>query len=150
RPLGMTSVTNTDEAPLGPADPVRYLRYATGPPRPAPKEGKGWLFAAGELAMTAADLAKWDVSLIDRTVLKPESYRALETEIMLDSGAGSKYGLGVGVSIADGRRLISHGGEVSGFSAQNRVFPDERAAIVVFVNLDATDAASQIAKKIAP
>src|SRR4029453_16257913 len=45
-------------------------------------------------------------------------------------------------------RLISHGGEVSGFSAQNRVFPDQHAAIVVLVNLDATDAASQIAKKI--
>ncbi len=149
RPLGMTSVTNTDEVPLGAADPVRYLRYATGPPRPAPKEGKGWLFAAGELAMTAADLAKWDVSLIDRTILKPESYRSLETEVMLESGAGTSYGLGVRVAIADGRRLIAHGGEVSGFSAQNRVFPDERAAVVVLVNLDSTDAAAQIANAIA-
>ena len=35
------------------------------------------MFAAGELAMTARDLAAWDISLIDQTVLSPASYRAL-------------------------------------------------------------------------
>ena len=41
------------------------------------------MFAAGELAMTALDLAMWDISMIEQTVLKPESYRALETETLL-------------------------------------------------------------------
>jgi len=63
-PLQMTSVVNTDLAPLGPDQPLRYLRYALGPLREAPKEGRGWMFAAGELAMTAQDLAKWDISMI--------------------------------------------------------------------------------------
>lgn len=149
RPLGMTSVANIDEAALGPADPARYRRYAQGPPRPAPKEGRGWIFAAGELAMTASDLARWDVSVIDRTVLKPASYDALETEVLLAKGVGAGYGLGVSVGISDGRRLIQHGGEVSGFTAQNKVYPDERAAVVVLTNLDATNASSQAATKIA-
>jgi D-alanyl-D-alanine carboxypeptidase len=148
-PLGMKSVTNIDEAALGPADPARYRRYAQGPPRPAPKEGRGWIFAAGELAMTAADLARWDVSLIDRTVLKPASYDAMETEVLLASGVGAGYGLGVGVGLSDGRRLIQHGGEVSGFTAQNKVYPDERAAVVVLTNLDATGASGRAATKIA-
>ena len=39
------------------------------------------MFAAGELAMTAEDLAKWDISIIDQTVLKPASYREMETEM---------------------------------------------------------------------
>ena len=43
-------------------DPIGYMRYALGPPRVAPKEGKGWLFAAGELAMTAEDLARWNIA----------------------------------------------------------------------------------------
>src|SRR5579864_5293785 len=77
RPLKMLSVTNIDEAPLGGEDPSRYLRYALGPPRPAPKEGKGWLSTAGELAMTARDLALWDISMIDQTVLKPASYHTM-------------------------------------------------------------------------
>jgi hypothetical protein len=40
---------------LGDTDPTGYLRHALGPPRPAPKEGGGWLLAAGELAMSAED-----------------------------------------------------------------------------------------------
>ena len=47
---------------MGTGDPLGYFRYALGPLRPAPEEGAGWMFAAGELAMTPADLAKWDIS----------------------------------------------------------------------------------------
>ena len=149
RPLRMLSVANVDEAPLGSEDPSRYLRYAAGPPRPAPKEGKGWLSAAGELAMTARDLAAWDVSMITQSILQPASYRAMQTDMLLKNGAATGYGLGVNVSMQGGRRLISHGGEVSGFTATNLVYPDDRAAIVVFTNLDATAASSLIANRIA-
>lgn len=148
--LGMRSVSNTDEAPLGPGDAMRYLRYALAPPRPAPKEGRGWMFAAGELAMTASDLARWDVSMMDRTVLSPASYRQLETEVLLANGAPTGYGLGVNVALPGGRRRISHTGEVSGFTAANEVYPDDRVAVAVLVNLDATGAASQMASRIAP
>jgi CubicO group peptidase (beta-lactamase class C family) len=147
-PLQMTSVANIDLAPLGGEDPARYLRYALGPPRPAPKEGRGWLFAAGELAMTASDLAKWDISMIDQTLLKPASYRQMQTDTPLATGVGTRYGLGVGLSIVDGRRLVTHGGEVSGFTARNDVYPDDRAAVVVLTNLDATSASEQIASRI--
>jgi D-alanyl-D-alanine carboxypeptidase len=148
-PLQMTSIFNTDLAPLTDQDPQRYLRYGLGPLRPAPKEGKGWMFAAGELAMTPGDLAKWDVSMIDQTVLRPESYREMEKEVQLANGVGSKYGLGVSLSLVDGRRLISHGGEVSGFTAENDIYPDDRAAVAVLTNIDAASAASQIATKVA-
>lgn len=147
-PLGMKSVTNTDEAKLPPTDPTGYMRYALGPLHPAPKEGAGWMFAAGELAMTAEDLAKWDVSVIDRKILKPESYRAMETDVLLTSGVGTSYGLGVSVGQRNGHRYVSHDGEVSGFVAANAVFPDDRAAVVVLTNQDAIGAASQIAERI--
>lgn len=148
-PLGMTTVYNTDQAALGPGEPTRYHRYSLAPVRLAPKEGRGWMYAAGGLAMTAADLAKWDIAMIERKLLRPESWAEMQRETLLTSGAGTNYGLGVGVATVDGRRVISHGGEVSGFTARNEVYPDERAAIVVFTNLDATDASSQIASKIA-
>lgn len=147
-PLNMTSVMDTDAAPLGDTDPTRYLRYALGPPRIAPKEGKGWLFAAGELAMTPHDLALWDISMIGQSVLQPASYRAMESEVQLANGVGTRYGLGVSVSLADGRRLISHGGEVSGFTTRNDVYVDDRAAVAVMANLDATSATEQIAARI--
>jgi D-alanyl-D-alanine carboxypeptidase len=56
-PLKTKSVADTDKVKLGDTDPTGYMRYALGPARPAPKEGSGWLFAAGELAMPAEDLA---------------------------------------------------------------------------------------------
>jgi D-alanyl-D-alanine carboxypeptidase len=148
-PLHMQTITNVDAAPLGAGDPVGYMRYALGSVRPAPKDGKGWLFAAGELAMTARDLALWDISVIDQTVLKPASYRTMQTENLLNSGAGTGYGLGVGVSMVGGRREISHGGEVSGYTARNLIYPDERTAVVVLTNLDATGAPGEIAGRIA-
>jgi len=148
-PLHMTSVVDTDQEALAAGEPMRYLRHALSPPRQAPKEGRGWMFAAGELAMTAHDLATWDLSLIDRRLLRPESYRALETEVLLTNGVGTRYGLGVEVALANGRRTLSHGGEVSGFTATNIVYPDQRAAVAVLVNLDATGASSQLASRIA-
>jgi len=148
-PLGMTSVVDTDQAPLGAGDPMRYMRYALGPPREAPKEGKGWMSAAGELAMTAADLARWDIAMMNRAVLKPASYAELEREVLLANGAPTGYGLGVNVAVTGGRRQISHGGEVSGFTARNEVYPDEKVAIAVLVNVDANNASGEIARRIA-
>jgi D-alanyl-D-alanine carboxypeptidase len=149
-PLGMTSVSDTDQARLGDTDPAGYLRYALGPLRPAPKEGKGWLFAAGELAMPAQELAKWDISIMDQKLLKPSSYREFATDMLLKNGLSTHYGLGVDVNSQAGHRALSHGGEVSGFTAQNVVFPDDRAAIVVLTNQDAASASGAIANGIAP
>jgi D-alanyl-D-alanine carboxypeptidase len=150
RPLRMPSVLTIEEAKSLSSEPVGYLRYALGPPRPAPAEGRGWMFAAGELSMTASDLARWDISLIDQAVLQPYSYREMESEVELKNGVGTRYGLGIGVNNEGGQRVLTHGGEVSGFVAQNVVFPDDRAAIVVLTNLDASSAAGQIARKIRP
>ncbi len=149
-PLGMKSVANIDQDTLAITDPVGYMRYALGPLRPAPKEGKGWLFAAGELAMPAEDLARWDISIMDQTLLKSSSYRQLESEVLLNDGVGTQYGLGVEIGTEDGHRTIGHSGEVSGFTAQDTIFPDDRAAVVVLTNQDAVNACGQIAQAITP
>jgi hypothetical protein len=49
------------------------------------------------------------------------------------------------VNSQGGHRAISHGGEVSGFTATNTIFPDDRAAIVVLTNQDAASASGAIA-----
>ncbi len=148
-PLGMKSVINIDQNRLTDTDAAGYLRYAIGPLRPAPKEGKGWLFAAGELAMPAEDLAKWDISMINQSLLRPASYTQMEKEVVLKNGLGTRYGLGVDVRQELGQRVIEHGGEVSGFTAENMVFPDARMAVVVLVNEDSVAASGDIARQIA-
>lgn len=149
-PLGMSSVANIDEKKLGDTDPTGYMRYALGPLRVAPKEGPGWLFAAGELAMTAEDLAQWNISIMDQKLLRPASYRELEREAQLNNGLGTRYGLGVSLASEAGHRAVSHGGEVSGFVSESIVFPDERVSVVALTNQDASSAADDIAHGIVP
>ncbi len=148
-PLHMGSVLDFDQHDLGSAGPAGYMRFGLGPARPAPDQGHGWMFAAGELAMSAEDLARWDISLIDQALLSPASYQQMETETVLRNGVGTQYGLGVVVRSESGRRVISHGGEVSGFTASNYVMPDDRIAVVVLTNQDAASASGDIAKKLA-
>jgi len=133
-PLKMTSVWDSTETSLTATDATPYVRAALGPLRLAPKEGRGWMFAAGELAMTAHDLALWDESLIAQTVLKPESYREMFADVKLKNGKSTHYGLGVFVRDVNGHRMIEHSGEVTGFVSENIVLPDDGAAVVVLTN----------------
>jgi CubicO group peptidase (beta-lactamase class C family) len=133
-PLNMRSVWNSDEIKLTQTDATPYIRAALGPLRLAPKEGRGWMFAAGELAMTAHDLALWDQSLIAMSVLKPESYHQMFTEVKLKDGKGTHYGLGVEVTTRDDHRSIEHSGEVTGFVSDNVVLVDEGVAVAVLTN----------------
>jgi D-alanyl-D-alanine carboxypeptidase len=148
-PLGMQHIENVDLHKLGEADPTGYMRYALGPPRPAPKEGAGWLFAAGELAMPASDLARWDIGMLRQQLLKPQTYKEMETEVKLKDGHGTGYALGLQTGNTAGHRAVRHGGEVSGFTAQNTVFLDDGIAIAVLTNQDANGAAGLIARQIA-
>ena len=105
-PLKLTTIADFDAGPLKQEDAAPYLRNAIGPLRLAPKEGPGWLFGAGQLAMTAHDLALWNIAVMNQSVLKSTSYE---------------------------------------------VYPEEKAAIVVFTNIypGAAGAPDQIAGRIA-
>jgi CubicO group peptidase (beta-lactamase class C family) len=149
-PLKMTSVADYNAGPLPPSDAGNYLRNALGPLRTSPKEARGWLFGAGQLAMTAHDLSLWNLSMINRSLLKPASYDAMQRDMLLNSGNPTGYGLGVSISTVGGRRRISHGGAVSGYTTSNEVFPDEKAALVVFTNIypGAAGAPGQIVSRV--
>ena len=147
KPLGMTHTIDldTDHDKL---EPVGYMRNALGPLRPAIMEASGWYFADGEMAMPVGDLLVWDISLMNRSLLAPASYTAMETDQRLTNGQTARYGLGVSLSVRDGHRVVSHSGEVGGFVAQNVVLPDDKIAIAVLTNQEASAAAGGIARAI--
>ncbi|WP_269715059.1 serine hydrolase domain-containing protein [Caulobacter sp. NIBR2454] len=148
-PLRMTGVTENDSAPLKSPDAANYTRYGAGALRPADKEGPGWLFAAAHLAMRPADLALWNISLMDASLLKPASVAALTQPGVLKSGQPTSYALGLRVSVQDGRRVWSHGGALSGVHTDNRIWPDEKLALSVMVNTEDNQAQSVIADRLA-
>jgi CubicO group peptidase (beta-lactamase class C family) len=152
-PLKMTPVNEPDAGPLPQGDAEGYLRYAEGPIRKAPQEGPGWLYTSGALAMSASDLARWDISLIDRSLLKPESYDALYTTTKLKNGADTNYSLGLAVWENHGRLGLGHDGGMLGATSKNMVWPSEKTAIVVLTNsgwAKAGEVANRIANVVLP
>ena len=147
KPLGMTQTIDLDSE-HDKLEPVGYMRNALGPLRPAIMEAAGWYFADGEMAMPVGDLLIWDISLMNRSLLSPASYTAMETDQRLTTGQTARYGLGVSLSVRNGHRVVAHGGEVGGFVAQNVVFPDDKIAIAVLTNQEASAAAGGIARAI--
>ncbi|WP_167072477.1 serine hydrolase domain-containing protein [Sphingomonas vulcanisoli] len=132
KPLGITAYDQ--DLAVGKGFPQGYGRAALGPVRVVEPAAHGWLYAAGELSLSARDFAKWDVARINRTVLTPADWAAQETEIKLSDGKGTGYGLGVDVGSKDGLRFVKHDGEAVGFLSENVVYPDQKAAIVVLTN----------------
>ena len=126
------------------------MRNALAPIRPAALEAPGWYFGDGDLAMPASQLLKWDLSIINQTLLTPASYKDMETPYILADGKDSHYGLGVDILNFNGHKVIEHSGEVGGFVAENILFPDDHIAIVVLTNQEASGAAGDISKQIAP
>ena len=133
-PLGMRTPIDVGREEWSKSDPVGYTTYGLGPARAVQVEGNGWMYAAGELAMTASDLARWDISLMNGTVLKPASRKALSTEVELTSGVGTRYALGLQVSTLDGHRRWAHSGGAAGFFSHNATFPDDKISVTVLTN----------------
>ncbi|HSR00677.1 MAG TPA: serine hydrolase domain-containing protein [Sphingomicrobium sp.] len=133
-PLGIHAL-DQDETNT-PAFPAGYHRNALGPVRVAQPPARGWLYAAGELSMSAADLAKWDIARINRTLIPERDWAEQETPVLRTDGRTNGYGLGVFNTYARERHVINHGGEAVGFLTQNSIYPDTKDAIVVFTNAD--------------
>ncbi|MFM5908224.1 MAG: serine hydrolase domain-containing protein [Novosphingobium sp.] len=134
KPIGIHPVpldsTNAAGFPKG------HHRFALGPVRPARPAARGWLWAAGELAMSAEELARWDIARIERKLLPREDWEQQERAVILSDGTTSNYGLGVFRTAAGGRTRIAHGGASVGFLSENQVWLDTRTAVVVLTNAD--------------
>jgi D-alanyl-D-alanine carboxypeptidase len=149
KPAGLEDVLNlnVDQSKL---QVTGYMRNALAPIRPAALEAPGWYFGDGDLAMPVGQLLKWDLTIMNQSLLTPASYKEMETPFTLSDGKDSHYGLGVEVKRYGGHLTIEHSGEVGGFVAENILFPEDNMAIAVLTNQEASAAASDIAGTIAP
>ena len=146
-PLGMKSVLDQDDTNT-PAFPAGYKRNALGPVRVARQPGRGWLYAAGELSMNAADLAKWDIARMNRALIPASDWIEQEKAVIRADGRTNGYGLGVFNVYGRERHIINHGGEAVGFLTQNTIYPDTRDAIIVFTNADFSGATGTLTQGI--
>jgi CubicO group peptidase (beta-lactamase class C family) len=113
-----------------------YTSFALAPAIPAVPEAKGWASTAGAIWSTPTDLLTWDRSILGRTLLTPASYNFMTTAQRLTDGRSSGYGCGEGVNDRGPAVVLSHGGAVAGYVAQNTVIPATRSAVVLLSNSD--------------
>ena len=116
--------------------------------RPTQREAGGWYFAAGELAMTPSDLAKWDIAFLQHKILSAKSYEEFTREVKLKNGDSTHYALGLSLTEIANMPAYSHGGEVSGFISSNTVLPTHNGAVVVLSNQDVINMVSPMVRSI--
>ena len=146
-PLGLHSTYyDTGSTPLA----ALARPYTTNPqgPQPVAPENPDWTFAAGAIATTVADLATWDDALRAGRVIDVSSLHEMFSPGVLDDGSQTDYAFGWVSVRHNGRRLLWHNGEVTGYHAMNAMFPDERTDVIVLTNTGGTFAADSLALRI--
>lgn len=146
KPLAMNVVQS--EGGLSKTDAIGTHRKALGPVRRVPPTARGWLFAAGDLAMSPCELAKWNAARLSRSLLTPAQWEKQESNFA-PSDVTDKYGLGVHLDTVDGHARVEHGGALSGYLSTNRVYPADKVSISVLTSAGFSNASDAIADAIA-
>jgi D-alanyl-D-alanine carboxypeptidase len=97
--------------------------------------------AAGSVASTAGDLARWVKALYGGGALDPGSRDAMVADILRTASyqPSTGYGLGVQAVTVDGHATLGHSGRFLGSRAVARWLTHERIAIAVTTNQSRTD-----------
>jgi D-alanyl-D-alanine carboxypeptidase len=136
-PLGLRRAWFTRIEQIHQDDARGYTEFMYGlPDEHAALADWSWYDAAGGLTMSAADLARWDIALDGCRVVSCTSFLHMTTPVVLPDGKSTHYGFGLGVGSVFGRPTVGHDGLVSGFTAENLTFPEDRVAIVLLANGD--------------
>jgi len=134
KPVGITDAIDISAENLKAPDALGYERRALAPNRPTTPDGAGWFYGSAYLGLTAEDVAKWDISFLKKSLLKPSSYVTETTTIKLNNGRDTGYAMGLFVSKPNGHTEVEHDGEGAGYLSENRIYPDDGIAIVVLTN----------------
>jgi D-alanyl-D-alanine carboxypeptidase len=89
---------------------------------------------AGGLLSSVHDLAKWDEALYGDQLLSADSKATMWTPAILPDGENTGYAFGWSVRPYKGVTSQGHSGQVAGFVANFSRFPEQEAAIIVFLN----------------
>jgi len=129
---GMTSTKLEWPKNPTPGYAIGYMPSLIGRDTPAPFVDSSFAFAAGAIGSTTEDLVRWGHALATGKIINQASMKKMGT----DYGGGSNYGYAFWVSNKVGHRLWAHGGRISGFCADIRVFPDDDVVIATLENLE--------------
>ena len=94
--------------------------------------------ASGAMYSTTHDLLRWCEAIFHDQLLTPASRRKLLTPAL------ENYALGLRVADFKGRKVIEHGGNISGFSSHLRHYPEDGLTVVVLSNITASEGTPEL------
>jgi CubicO group peptidase (beta-lactamase class C family) len=85
-------------------------------------------FAAGAIYTTVGDLYKWDRGLLAGKILSHASQQKAYTPHLVH------YGYGWNINISDGKKVVEHGGSITGFVSYIKRIPEDETCIIILDN----------------
>ncbi len=95
---------------------------------------RSWIGAAGAIASTLEDLAKWHQALRTGKVISQENYQLMVKKALLNSGETINYGMGFNIFPIQNLLSYSHDGGVPGYMVWTVYFPDKDLFAAAFSN----------------
>lgn len=134
-PLGMTHSYYDDTIHLIPGRVVGYSRGADGYANAA-YMSMTHPHAAGALASSVDDLARWDAALYTGKLVKPATLRRAFKPYALRNGQSTGYGYGWVIGNYEGHPIVEHNGGINGFHTQVMRLPADKVYVAILTNMD--------------
>ncbi|MEN8447550.1 MAG: serine hydrolase domain-containing protein, partial [Cyanobacteria bacterium J06555_13] len=106
------------------------------------------LQGAGSITSTVLDVARWEIAMQKGQLLDLAAQSEMQQPVVMNSGRTFHYGLGWFLSQVNGHPVVSHGGNIWGYSTSISRFPDDRLTVIVLTNKD-DEEGDKLAVKIA-
>lgn len=154
-PLGLarTAVDSASEVVPDRASGYTYAKAAPGLFDHAAYISLSYVGAAGALRSTPDELCRWHELLLSGRVLAPENLRQMTTPVRTRRGDlplevtsravvktenPVRHGFGLNLDPERSRRCLAHAGNIFGFSAQLRSYPNDGVTVALVVNTDSS------------
>lgn len=93
--------------------------------------------AAGALSASAGDMGRWQIALTHGRAVSADSYRQMTESTVAAGQGGNRYGFGLSINGAEGRRRVSHNGGMQGFNSVLVYLPETGLHVAVVSNSEA-------------
>ena len=134
-PLGMTHSYYDDSTHLIPGHVAGYSPAADGYSN-AEHMSLTHAYAAGALASSVDDLARWDAALYTNKLVKQATLHQAFKPYTLKNGESTGYGYGWVIGDYEGHTITEHNGGINGFVAQVMRLPDDEVYVAILTNSD--------------
>ncbi len=134
-PLGMTHSSYDTTAEIMPGRVAGYSRTEAGDANAA-YLSMALPYAAGSLAASVDDLARWDAALYTDTLVRQTTLKRAFQSAKLKDGQPTGYGYGWELGNYAGHAFSEHNGAINGFSTQMMRLPADNVYVAILTNCD--------------